>query len=97
MFSRLFFRSSFAFAVVLLLGLLAAVPASAQGAPIGGCPPSFQLVTVAFLLEHAPGLANDPSIDVNGDKQTCIHLIDVGGIRNNEKGLRVAAVDNHFP
>ncbi len=70
-----------------------AAPAMGQGAPIGGCPPSFDksfgLVPVEFVLDgtgldlDSPGVE---SIDVNKDGMTCLKLI--------ANGQRVVFADN---
>ncbi len=72
----------------LLGGLLAAAPASAQGAPIGGCPAGFDLGL--FPVASLPDTAGFQSVDVNGDGWTCVNLIAL----NNPRGIRFAAVDN---
>lgn len=46
--------------------------------PIGGCPPGFDLVCVGYLLAHASSAAGDPSVDGNGDRNTCLKLIYTG-------------------
>ncbi len=92
--------------ILLVLSLTAvmvmamAAPAMGQGAPIGGCPPSFApsfegdpsgLQTVEFVLAGTGLTLDSPgveSIDVNNDGKTCLKLIDHG---------RAVFADNHFP
>jgi hypothetical protein len=74
-------------AVSLLLALLAAAPASAQGAPIGGCPTGFDFL---YLVSELPPTAGLQSVDVNGDGWTCVNLIAF----DNPHGIRFAAVDD---
>ncbi len=52
--------------------------AEAQGPPVGGCPPGFELVTVEFVLAGAGLEEPDPSMDPNGDGLTCLKLLDTG-------------------
>ncbi len=55
-------------------------PVQAQGPPIGGCPASFEpgLVPVEAVLAGAGLEEPDPSMDPNGDGQTCLKLLHTG-------------------
>lgn len=69
---RALFALTLAISVCVVMLLL---PAGASAKTIGGCPPGFDLVTVASLgitPEEASGL---PSLDGNNDGRTCIKAI----------------------
>ena len=78
-------RILLALAVAAMMAVMAAsaavaAPAPDAGPPIGGCPASFEpgLVTVQFILDHAPLDEPDPSMDPNGDGYTCLKLLHTG-------------------
>jgi hypothetical protein len=77
--------------VMAVVGLAMALPAFAQGPPVGGCPPGFDLVTVEFVLEGAGLEEPDPSMDRNADELTCLKLLDTGA------GTRATWHDNVIP
>jgi len=80
------------FSFLALLALTSAVgvrSASAEGAPIGGCPPDFFL----FRVSQLPPTSGLESVDINGDGWTCVKLI----ADKNPKGQRFVAVDNVTP
>ena len=49
-----------------------AAPAPGAGAPIGGCPPNFDLYTVEDVLQYVPDPNGLQSFDVNGDGSACV-------------------------
>ena len=80
---------------IVLLALMAtfgvrSADAAPQGPPVGGCPASFEpgLVPVDVVLEGAGLEEPDPSMDPNGDEQTCLKLLDTG------QGTRATWHDN---
>ncbi len=92
-------RILLAMAVAALMAVMAASsaaaqgpPEQAQGPPVGGCPASFEpgLVPVEVILDNPNvGLEEpDPSMDPNGDRYTCLKLIDTG------QGTRATWHDN---
>ena len=66
-------------------------PDQAQGPPVGGCPPGYQLVTVEVVLAGAGLEEPDPSMDPNGDGFTCLKILDTGS------GTRATWHDNVTP
>ncbi len=80
-----------AVAVIVLSMFAASAMAFAQGPPVGGCPPGYDLVTVEFVLAGAGLEEPDPSMDPNGDGLTCLKLIDTGS------GTRATWHDNVVP
>jgi hypothetical protein len=84
-------------AVSTLLALTAVGGASAASAaprgapPVGVCNTGFDLVSVQFILDNTPLTEPDPSMDRNGDGQTCLKLLSTGS------GTRAAWHDNVIP
>ena len=64
-------RILLAMAVAALMAVMAASSAAAQGpegAPVGGCPPSYEAGLVPIVVLEGAGLEEpDPSMDPNGD------------------------------
>jgi hypothetical protein len=63
---------------IVLLALMATFgvrSAAAQGPPVGGCPPGYTLETVEFVVAGAGLEEPDPSMDPNGDGNTCLKLV----------------------
>jgi hypothetical protein len=78
-------RIIMALAVAALMAVMAANAAAAQpaphsGAPISGCPASYEpgLVPVEDVLAGAGLEEPDPSMDLNGDGLTCLKLLHTG-------------------
>ena len=70
---------------IVLIALMAtfgvrSADAAPQGPPVGGCPASFEpgLVPVEVVLEGAGLEEPDASMDPNGDRYTCLKLLDTG-------------------
>jgi hypothetical protein len=87
------FGVTFATAAALALGCVAGTATPAQAAaPVGGCPDSFQLISLQDLasllgltLEQVEAI---PGIDTNRDLMTCFTQLPNG---------RFAGMDNHVP
>ena len=64
----------------IIVTVMAASSAAAQGPPVGGCPKSYEpgLVPVEVVLDGAGLEEPDPSMDPNGDGYTCLKLLDTG-------------------
>ena len=86
-------RIVLATAVAALMTVMAASAAAAQGPPVGGCPASYEpgLVPVEVVLAGAGLTEQDPSIDPNGDGNTCLKLLHMGS------GTRATWHDNVIP
>jgi len=79
------------FVLLALMVTFGVRSADAQGPPVGGCPPGYDLVTVQFVL-NGTGLSQpDPSMDPNGDGMTCLKILHTGS------GTRATWHDNTFP
>jgi hypothetical protein len=87
--SRLVVSGLFVLAGSLASAATALAPASANnGAPIGGCPtPEWHLFTTAFVIEHVPSAAGDPSLDGNGDMLTCVLFVDHGRVAYRDNNV----------
>jgi hypothetical protein len=64
---------------------------AAAAPPVRGCPPGFTLRTVEFVVAGAGLSEPDPSMDPNGDGNTCLKLLDTGS------GTRATWHDNNAP
>ena len=74
-------RIVLAMAVAALMTVMAASAAAAQeGPPVGGCPASYEpgLVPFEVVLAGAGLTEPDPSMDRNGDGNTCLKLLHTG-------------------
>ena len=78
-------------AVAALMSTLGVGSAYAQGPPVGGCPPGYELKTVEFVVAGAGLDEPDPSMDRNGDGYTCLKILDTGS------GTRATWHDNTVP
>lgn len=87
------FGATVATAAAFALGCVAGTASPARAAaPVGGCPDSFQLISLQDLapllgltLEEIEAI---PGIDTNGDLMTCFAQLPNG---------RFAGMDNHVP
>jgi hypothetical protein len=70
---------------------VAAAGTAAAAPPIGGCPPGYTIEPVAFVVAGAGLAGPDPSMDPNGDGQTCLKLLHTGS------GTRATWHDNDVP
>ena len=77
--------------VAALMSTLGVGSAYAQGPPVGGCPPGYELKTVEFVVAGAGLDEPDPSMDPNGDGYTCLKILQTGS------GTRATWHDNTVP
>jgi hypothetical protein len=77
--------------VAALMSTLGVGSAYAQGPPVGGCPPGYELRSVDEVVAGAGLDEPDPSMDPNGDGYTCLKILHTGS------GTRATWHDNTVP